>query len=161
MAHNQLTNDIETVAAAAGDKPGTAPLIGNTMMGHSLYGKGLEGMQQTARGLSVPIVTLDGLMAERTALQRRRVMIKIDVEGFEPQTIVGARNLLASEQVAALVWEHGRAFFEEPGKSAAQELVAAVATGIHDLSVQVHLRVLRQGQRRCAPLRLTYAPCLP
>ena len=124
VAHNQLTNDIETVAAAAGDKPGTTPLIGNTMMGHSLYGKGLEGMQQTARGLSVPIVTLDGLMAERTELQRRRVMIKIDVEGFEPQTIVGARNLLASEQVAALVWKHGRAFFEEPGKSAAQELVA-------------------------------------
>jgi FkbM family methyltransferase len=65
IAHNGLTGDIETVAAAAGDKPGTAPLIGNTTMGNSLYGKGLEGMQQVARGLSVPIVTLDGLLAER------------------------------------------------------------------------------------------------
>ena len=124
VAHNGLTNDIETVAAAAGNAPGTAPLIGNTTMGNSLFGKGLEGMQQVARGLSVPIVTLDGLMAERDALQARRVLIKIDVEGFEPETIAGARDLLQSGRVAALVWEHGRAFFEEPGKSAAQKLIA-------------------------------------
>ena len=124
VAHNGLTNDIETVAAAAGDTPGTAPLIGNTTMGNSLFGKGLEGMQQVARGLSVPIVTLDGLLAERDALHGRRVLIKIDVEGFEPETIAGAGKLLQSGHVAALVWEHGRAFFEEPGKSAAQNLIA-------------------------------------
>jgi hypothetical protein len=93
-------------------------------MGHSLYGKGLEGMQQVSHGLSVPIVTLDNLMAERPALANRRVLIKIDVEGFEPQTIAGARKLLQSGRVAALVWEHGRAFFEQPGKSAVETLVA-------------------------------------
>lgn len=134
VGHNGLTKDIEIVAAAAGDAPGTAPLIGNTTMGHSLYGKGLEGMQQTARGLSVPIVTLDGLLAERQALQGRRVLIKFDVEGFEPQTIAGARNLLQSGRVAALVWEHGRAFFEEPGKSAARELI----TELQDFDFSLH-----------------------
>ncbi len=101
VAHNGLTGTIESVAAAAGDAAGTAPLIGNTTMGNSLYGKGLEGMQQVARGLSVPIVTLDGLLAERKALQGRRVLTKIDVEGFEPQTINGARKLLQSD-----MWRH-------------------------------------------------------
>ena len=134
IAHNGLTGDIETVAAAAGDKPGTAPLIGNTTMGNSLYGKGLEGMQQVARGLSVPIVTLDGLLAERDGLQGRRVLIKIDVEGFEPQTVSGAAKLLQRDLVAALVWKHGRAFFEEPGKSAAEELI----TGLRDYGFTLH-----------------------
>ena len=122
VADNRLTESIETIAAAAGDAPGTAPLIGNTTMGNSLYGKGLQGMMQVTRGLSVPIVTLDGLLAERPELQGRRAFIKIDVEGFEPQVIAGARELLKSGRVAALVWEHGRAFFEEPGKSAAKQM---------------------------------------
>jgi len=134
VAHNHLTETIETIAAAAGDKPGTAPLIGNTTMGHSLYGRGLQGMKQVARGLSVPIVTLDGLLAERPALQGRRVIIKIDVEGFEPQVIAGARELLHSGRVAALVWEHGRAFFEEPGKSAARQM----ADELRDFGFSLH-----------------------
>ncbi|MEE8172255.1 MAG: FkbM family methyltransferase, partial [Alphaproteobacteria bacterium] len=134
VAHNGLTESIETVAAAAGDAPGTAPLIGNTTMGHSLYGKGLQGMQQVARGLSVPVVTLDSLLAERPALKGRRVLIKIDVEGYEPQVIAGAKALLQSGRVAALVWEHGRAFFEEPGKSAARHLAAE----LRDLGFSLH-----------------------
>ena len=71
-------------------------------------------MMQVARELSVPIVTLDGLLAERPAPQDRRVLIKIDVEGFGPQVTAGARELLQSGRVAALVWENGRAFLEEP-----------------------------------------------
>ena len=134
VAHNRLTETIETIAAAAGDKPGTAPLIGNTTMGHSLYGRGLQGMMQVTRGLSVPIVTLDGLLAERPALQNRRVLIKIDVEGFEPQVITGARELLRSGRVAALVWENGRAFFEEPGKSAARQM----ANELRDFGFTLH-----------------------
>lgn len=134
VAHNRLTESIETIAAAAGDAPGTAPLIGNTTMGHSLYGKGLVGMHQVARGLSVPLVTLDGLLAERPALADRRVLIKIDVEGFEPQVIDGARALLQSGRVAALVWEHGRGFFEEPGKSAARQMIA----DLRDLGFSLH-----------------------
>ena len=134
VAHNRLTETIETIAAAAGDKPGTAPLIGNTTMGHSLYGRGLQGMMQVTRGLSVPIVTLDGLVAERPALQDRRVFIKIDVEGFEPQVIAGARKLLQSGHVAALVWENGRAFFEEPGKTAARHM----AEELRDFGFSLH-----------------------
>ncbi len=124
VAHNGLEKRIETIAAAAGDAPGTAPLIGNTTMGHSVHGKGLQGMKQVVRGLSVPVVTLDGLLAERPELDGRRVLIKIDVEGYEPQVIAGARELLRSGRVAALVWEHGRGFFDEPGLSAAREMIA-------------------------------------
>ena len=124
VAHNRLEKRIETIAAATGDAPGTAPLIGNTAMGHSVHGKGLQGMQQVERGFSVPVVTLDGLLAERPELHGRRLLIKIDVEGYEPQVIVGARELLKIGRVAALVWEHGRGFFEEPGRDAAREMIA-------------------------------------
>lgn len=134
VAHNRLTESIETVAAAAGDASGTAPLIGNTTMGNSLYGMGLQGMKQVARGLSVPLVTLDGLLAERPELKQRRVLIKIDVEGFEPQVIAGARALLQSGRVAALVWEHGRSFFEEPGRAAARQM----AEELRDLGFSLH-----------------------
>ena len=134
VAHNRLTDNIETVAAAAGDAPGTAPLIGNTTMGNSLYGKGLQGMMQVTRGLSVPIVTLDGLLAERPELQGRRALIKIDVEGFEPQVIAGAREMLKSGRVAALVWEHGRAFFAAPGKRAARQM----AEELRDFGFSLH-----------------------
>ena len=107
MAHNRLTESIETVAAAAGDAFGTAPLIGNTTMGNSLYGKDLQGMKQVARGLSVPLVTLDGLLAERPELKERRVLIKIDVEGFEPSCDLVMSQRQRTGSVAELETGHG------------------------------------------------------
>ena len=118
VSHNGLQDSIEVIASAAGDAPGTAPLITNTSMGHSLHALGLQGLRQGAMRLSIPLVTLDTLMAERPQLAERRTMLKIDVEGFEPQVVAGAQKLLESGRVAALIWEKGRAFNQEPAKSA-------------------------------------------
>lgn len=126
VAANRLEDAIEVVAAAGGDAPGTAPLVTNTSMGHSLHGLGLQGLKQGALKLTVPLVTLDQLLDERPELSGRRVMIKIDVEGFEPQVLAGARRLLESGQVAAIIWEKGRAFDEEPGRSALTAMVHAL-----------------------------------
>ncbi len=123
VAHNELQDSIEIVASAAGDEPGTAPLISNTSLGHSLHGLGLQGLHQGEMRLSVPLVTLDGLMAERPQLAERRTILKIDVEGFEPQVVAGAHKLLESGRVAALIWEKGRAFNQEPAKSALGRMI--------------------------------------
>lgn len=118
LARSRLIDRVEVIAAAAGDRPGTAPLVANSTMGHSLRGVGLAGIKPQGPSISVPIVTLDDLLAERPALAERPVLIKIDVEGFEPQVIEGARRLLESGRVKAIVWEKGRAFDSEPGFSA-------------------------------------------
>jgi len=125
VAHNRLQDAIEIVAAGAGDAPGTAPLVANSTMGHSINAVGLKGAAQGDR-ISVPLVTLDGLLDERPELAERRTFVKIDVEGFEPQAIAGARRLLDSGRVAALVWEKGRAFDEEPGSSAMSAMIAGL-----------------------------------
>ena len=117
VAHNGLEDAVEIVAAAAGDAPGTAPLVANSTMGHSLHGIGLPGLPQGKLRLTVPVLTLDGLLAERPALAARRAFLKIDVEGYEPQAVAGADGLLASGHLAALVWEYGRAFEHEPART--------------------------------------------
>ena len=124
IAHNKLRDSIDVIAAAAGDAPGTAPLVPNSTMGHSLHDLGLKGLPQSGIPISVPIATIDSLLDERPALQGRRSFLKIDVEGFEPQVVAGARRLLDSGTVAALIWEKGRAFDEEPAKSAMEAMIA-------------------------------------
>lgn len=125
VVSNGLQDSMTVVAAAAGDRPGTAPLVANTTMGHSLHGLGLQGIARSGGfHLSVPVVTIDDLLAERPELEGRRTIIKIDVEGFEPQVVAGAEKLLASGRVAALVWEKGRAFDQEPARSAMLKMIA-------------------------------------
>ena len=135
ITYNGLEADIEVIAAAAGDDFGTAPLVANSSMGHSLHGLGLQGLPQGDFKLAVPTVTLDRVMAERPDLAERRCFLKIDVEGFEPQVIVGAAALLESGRVAALVWEKGRAFDHEPGRGAMLGLVSRLKSLGYSLHV--------------------------
>ncbi len=106
---NGLGSDVEVVAAAAGATSGTAPLVINSTMGHSLYGHGLPAGSADATRLTVPVQPLDLLLLERPDLQKRRTFLKVDVEGFEPEVMAGARELLKSGRVAAVLWEKGRA----------------------------------------------------
>ena len=102
---NKLTNDIEVIAAAAGDRQALMPLAFNTTMGHSV----IEGPARSAEGgkLFVPMMTVDQVLAERPALAQRNVVLKIDVEGYEPEVIKGCKDLLASNRVKLIVWEKG------------------------------------------------------
>jgi FkbM family methyltransferase len=110
VSGNGLGDAIEVLAVAAGAEPGTAPLVFNSTMGHSLYGLGIpEGARQMGK-VTVPVLPLDLLLAERPDLADRRVVLKVDVEGFEPEVIVGAGRLLGSGRVAVVIWEHGLAF---------------------------------------------------
>lgn len=106
---NGLAGEIELVAAAAGKQSGMGPLVLDSTMGHSLHGLGLARRPGRA-SLTVPIVSVDELLAARPQLAGRRTILKIDVEGFEPEVLEGARGLLESGRVAAIVFEYGRAF---------------------------------------------------
>lgn len=110
VSANALGGDIEIVTVAAGAKPGTAPLVFNSTMGHSLHGHGLPAGARRLGAVTVPVLPLDLIVGERPALAGRRIIMKIDVEGFEPEVIEGAARLLDSGRVAALIWEHGCAY---------------------------------------------------
>lgn len=109
VALNGLHRWVDIVPAAAGAAGGTARLaLSGSTMGHSL----LEGAMKTPATvhLRVPIVTVDGLLAERPDLGGRRLVIKVDVEGLEPDVFSGARQTLESGRVALLIWERGQEY---------------------------------------------------
>jgi FkbM family methyltransferase len=99
---NRLSNVVTVVCAACGSRNELAPLVLNTTMGHSIRGIGLA---PAARALSkwVPVVTLDGALANMAKEAPRRLILKIDAEGFEPNVIVGAQALLAAGHVALVL----------------------------------------------------------
>ncbi len=51
--------------------------------------------------------TLDNIIALRTSLQWRRVILKIDEEGNEYEVLAGAQRLFATGNVVAVIWENG------------------------------------------------------
>lgn len=100
IADNDLGQDIEVVPAAIGATTGTTFLMANSSMGYRVALCGTE----------VPITTLDTLLEERDWLRWRRIVLKIDVEGHELAVFEGARQLLESCDVAAIIWEKGESY---------------------------------------------------
>jgi FkbM family methyltransferase len=123
---NRLSNLVTVICAACGNKNELAPLVLNTTMGHSIRGIGLA---PAARALSkwVPVVTLDGALANMAKEVPRRLILKIDAEGFEPNVIVGAQALLAAGRVALIIWERGPAFAEGLGRTAMIQMTALLS----------------------------------
>jgi FkbM family methyltransferase len=145
VAANRLGELVEIVPAAAGAAPGLARLAFNSTMGHSL----LESSSRQTSGtpLRVPVVSIDQLLAERRDLAAAKLVIKIDVEGFEPEVLEGARKTLESGRVKLLVWERGHDYRVPERRTAVNRAVATLN---------------RMGFRHCA---LPYAewggPLLP
>jgi FkbM family methyltransferase len=126
LVRNGLTDAATIVCAACGDRPELAPLVTNSTMGHSIRGIGLpEHFKGAAKW--VPVVTLDTALASLPDLGERRIIFKIDAEGFEPNVIAGARSLVQSGRVALVVWECGAAFTVTPAREAMIEMTAMLA----------------------------------
>jgi FkbM family methyltransferase len=141
VGRNRLSNRIAVVGAACGNKNELAPLVANSTMGHSIRGVGLTPDAQ-ARSKWVPVVTLDSALANMGLVDvepadvgpagtgkpaQRRLIVKIDAEGFEPNVILGAQSLLASGRVALVVWECGRTFADGVGRRAMQLTVTLLS----------------------------------
>lgn len=121
-AKNKSSN-VTVVCAACGSAGALAPLITNSTMGHSIRGADsrLDGRRPSKW---VAVVTLDGALANLQQPAERRLILKIDTEGFEPNVIAGASSLLQSGRVALIVWECGGAFFAGRRHAAMAQMVA-------------------------------------
>lgn len=128
VARNRLSGAVSLVCAACGNKNELAPLVANSTMGHSIRGVGLAPAAR-AHAKWVAVVKLDDALAQMGKFDtsksaQRRLIVKIDTEGFEPNVILGAQSLLASGCVALIVWECGRAFTDGLGRQALAQTVA-------------------------------------
>lgn len=108
VARNNCAN-VAVVCAACGDQAGLAPLIAHSTMRHCIRGADARFDGRTPSKW-VPVVTLDGAIGDLQKQAGRRIVLKIDAEGFEPNIIAGAKSLLGSGRVALVVWECGEAF---------------------------------------------------
>jgi FkbM family methyltransferase len=104
---NGLASSIEIVVAGCADKPGRGRLLagGNSSMGFSVRADEAGGL---------PLESVDSLLAKRPALQKKRCIVKIDVEGLEPEVVAGMQGLVKSGRVAAIILERGRDYDAEP-----------------------------------------------
>jgi FkbM family methyltransferase len=108
VARNGIGDTVEVICAALGDEEGIARLrLDGSSMGHSLSNAAKLGSPT----IEVRVSRLDEVIAARPNLQWRRVFLKIDVEGYEYEVLSGGRELLASGNVAAVIWENG-AFYD-------------------------------------------------
>jgi FkbM family methyltransferase len=123
VRRNGLSNAVTVICAGCGNKNELAPLVSNTTMGHSIRGIGLT---PAGRGPAnwIAVVTLDGALADIGKYGQRRIILKIDAEGFEPNVIIGAQSLLAAGRIALIIWECGNAFAEGLGRRAMQQMAA-------------------------------------
>ena len=112
VKRNRLEADVEVVSKAVGDRGGTARLqVSSSSMGHSVRTGG-STTSMTDSIIDVDLTTIDKLLEERPHLRWRRFILKLDVEGMELEALKGARRLLATEDIAAVIWE--KAAFHEP-----------------------------------------------
>jgi FkbM family methyltransferase len=97
IGHNGLSNVRAYRAGLAAD---------NGELGLYLRGSpSMADQKRTKDTLSVPVRRLDDVLAERS-IQRVR-FIKIDVEGLEPEVLLGARQLLESPEPPIICYEYG------------------------------------------------------
>lgn len=62
--------------------------------------------KESGKEPNVDIETLDSLVARFDISPADRVLMKMDVEGMEPELIEGARNFIASQKNLTLIYEH-------------------------------------------------------
>jgi FkbM family methyltransferase len=109
IARNRLEGDVEAIPKAVGDRDGELRMwVSISSMAHHLRGTASE---PSMNAIDVAMTTLDRILVDRPQLRWRRFILKIDVEGNEPDVLHGAQNLFATEDVAAVLWEKS-AFYE-------------------------------------------------
>lgn len=108
-----LTN-VELIESAIADEEGEATLHVKPQVGHHSLGD--IGASKTIGRVSVPVTTLD---AECKRLGIDRIgLLKVDVEGFEPDVFRGARGLLQEKAIERILFEFSPAFYVDRGLDA-------------------------------------------
>ena len=84
LALNGLQLDVELVCAAAGAKAGFSKLWPYSTMGNFVSAERPHDAPDDNPPLTVPVIPVDMLFAERDDLVEGRIFMKVDVEGYEP-----------------------------------------------------------------------------
>ena len=109
---NDVTPRVQLVCAACGGESiELAPLVSSSSMEHSVHGVSLTQPSERGPAKWVAVVSLDAALSFLPPADPSpgRVILKIDAEGYEPQILAGAKGLLDSGRVAAIIWENGHA----------------------------------------------------
>ncbi len=118
LAENGCADQVEVCPVAVADQPGRGALRPESSMGHSLV--------RLPHG-AVAVESVDSLLAARPPLADGRVMVKIDVEGLEPEVVEGMAGVLASGRVSAVIWEKGQNYDRPGGRERLRRLRARLA----------------------------------
>nr|WP_203544783.1 FkbM family methyltransferase [Desulfovibrio sp. JC010] len=103
---NECAQNVKIAQCAASSQSGQSELIQNSSMGHSLVPQ--PGNRSQGEPLPVRLETLDNIVRQAGHMDsKRRVILKIDTEGHELDTLTGGLELLKTGRVAAIIWEKG------------------------------------------------------
>jgi FkbM family methyltransferase len=145
LRHHRIrrVRNVEVVAVPVADTTGETTLFEKSYGGHHSLGD--IGASPTVGRLVVPVTTLDHFAAARGV--ERVGLLKVDVEGFEPEVLRGARGLLERRAIDLVLFEYSPAFYRERGVDPSSPLVLLEAAGyrVTDLDGRPADRALLPG----------------
>jgi FkbM family methyltransferase len=104
-------HNVEHIPTAISDHQGEGVLHLKSVDGHHSLGD--IGASSTVGTMRVPVTTLDRF-AETRGINRVS-LLKIDVEGFEPEALRGARGLLSARAIDLILFEYSPRFYRQRG----------------------------------------------
>jgi FkbM family methyltransferase len=104
-------DNVEHIPTAVSDHQGEGVLHLKSVDGHHSLGD--IGASSTVGTMRVPTTTLDWF-AETRGINRVS-LLKIDVEGFEPEVLRGARGLLSAKAIDLILFECSPRFYRQRG----------------------------------------------
>jgi len=102
----------EVTAAAVSDTCGETTLFLKERFGHNSLGDDM-GASRTVDQVRVPVTTLDAFAEERSI--EHVGVLKVDVEGYEPEVFRGADRLLRNRRIDLVVFEYSPRFYRQRG----------------------------------------------
>jgi len=104
-------SNVQVIESAVSDHPGSATLHCKPRSGHHSLDD--IGASETLGTIELPCTTIDAFMDVEGI--GRVTLLKIDVEGFEPEVLSGARLALSSRNIERVLLEYSPVFYAQRG----------------------------------------------